>query len=227
MRRKKGNGWLWLTIAMLLIYWLMSQANKAHGQDYQKPYEKHVESVVVVRTTHGNGVGTVIGKNTVVTTYHGVQGDSRVLVYFHGDPKPRNGTVEKYDEWADLAIIHVQAGKGRAVSLEMGAPSLSEETYSIGHPLGRRWSFVVGRVMNIIPLPEWDERYPPIVLVNMTVDSGSSGSPLWDERGRVWGFVKGYFGGNRDMAAIIPARALCVELTTCQEAENVPPPTNP
>jgi len=75
-------------------------------------------------------------------------------------------------------------------------PDVGQDVFTIGHPKTFLWSFSQGVVSQIRPDYQW--RYPDGVAHNATaiqtqatIDAGSSGAPLLDDKGAVVGIVVG------------------------------------
>ena len=91
--------------------------------------------------------------------------------------------LDFYSRTHDLAVVMAPGlgGWGLPVSAsDVQRPSVGEEVFALGSPIGLDHSFTTG----VISALRW-----PMIQTDATVHSGSSGGPLFDNRGRVCGVV--------------------------------------
>jgi Trypsin-like peptidase domain len=150
-------------------------------------------NVLVDQALVGHGSGAVLGVDGggqlyVLTNRH---------VVYHDVPNPyllsyeielENGiqlpaVLDFYSRNHDLAVVTAPglSGWGLPVGLRMCSDlSVGEEVFALGSPIGLDHSFTTG----VISALRW-----PMIQTDATVHSGSSGGPLFDNRGRVCGVV--------------------------------------
>ena len=134
----------------------------------------------------GTGTGFVVGADGVIATNYHVIGDRRRFVVQLSDGKTYEPVeVLAADRKRDIAIFRIDA-KGLKV-LELGNSDEldpGQPIVSIGNPLGLEWSASKGVVA---ASRIYQER--PWVQVAITIEPGSSGSPVIDMSGKVVGMI--------------------------------------
>lgn len=150
-------------------------------------------NVLIDQGVVGHGSGAVFGVDRdgqlyVLTNRHVVYhevADPHLLSY---EIELENGIqlparLDFYSRDYDLAVV-VAPGLGNwglPVPLRMCSDlSVGEEVFAVGSPIGLDHTFTTG----VISAIRW-----PMVQTDATVHSGSSGGPLFDDRGRVCGVV--------------------------------------
>ena len=112
------------------------------------------------------------------------------------------GDVIKADFEKDLALIKVNAAKEDIVSITEGRNLLGmgETVFSIGCPINLRGTihrgFVNGPPRKVNSVPLWQ--------VEMEIQPGSSGSPVFDNSGAFVAVVKGRHREAKDIGFLIP-----------------------
>ena len=156
--------------------------------------QSFLESVLVVQRGDSTGTGFSIGSGgLVLTCAHCVDGDGRIQVTYRKQGKRSNGsaTVIAVDQANDLALLQL--------SDRTGLPNVR---FAIGHPVatGERVSVVgnpgVGNRVLEHTMTEGIVSNPRQVLSGQTfiqtsapVNPGSSGGPMFNEKGLVIGMV--------------------------------------
>lgn len=150
-------------------------------------------NVLVDEALVGHGSGAVLGGDGhnqlyVLTNRHVVDhevANPRLLSY---EIELENGiqlpaVLDFYSRTYDLAVVMAPGlgGWGLPVSLRMCSNlAVGEEVFALGSPIGLDHSFTTG----VVSALRW-----PMIQTDATVHSGSSGGPLFDNRGRVCGIV--------------------------------------
>lgn len=134
----------------------------------------------------GLGSGFIISEEGLIATNLHVIGEARpISVSLHDGRRFSATAVHAYDRKADLAIIRIDAGKlpalplGDSSTLRDGQPVIA-----VGNPRGLRNSVVSGIVSGT---REIDGRR--MIQLAIPIESGNSGGPLLDMRGRVHGLL--------------------------------------
>lgn len=115
---------------------------------------------------------------------------------------PYEGDVIKADFTKDLALIKVNATKDDIVSITEGRNLLGmgETVFLIGCPINLRGTihkgFVNGPPRKVNDVPLWQ--------VQMKIQQGSSGSPVFDSTGAFVAIVKGRHREAKDIGFLIP-----------------------
>lgn len=163
------------------------------GSDTGRIYHKYKKMVVEVHGPHGSGTGVVINRaGDVLTNAHVVDySTASVVVIPYPGEAFYTGKVIKFDKAKDLALIDT-AGKSldwKYIKLGKDDLYVGETVYSIGHPYGNTWTISKG----IISGPQRYWRGSSRAQSSVMANSGSSGSPLLDKKGRLVGLVMGNF----------------------------------
>jgi serine protease Do len=134
-----------------------------------------------------------LGKNQrlTVTLYDGREVEAKLLFR---------------DPHADLSILQIALKTKTAIRLFEGRNLLGmgETIYSVGCPVKLRGTVYAGTInspprrMNDLPL--WQ--------VSMEIYHGSSGSPVFDENGKIVAMVKGRYRGTTTTGFLIPMETI-------------------
>ncbi len=176
-------------------------------------YAKCSAAVVSVSTSlsaeygMGKGVGTgfIISEDGYIATaahvIKGAEGISAVLF----DGKEYEARVVASEELSDIALLKIDASSLTAVEFGLSSELLAgERVYAIGTPVsldyaGTLTSGEISHPERIIPISLSDGRLEKklrLIQTNAELNTGSSGSPLFDEYGRVVGMVTMKLGGD-------------------------------
>jgi S1-C subfamily serine protease len=157
-------------------------------------YESAHKSIVMIRTTAGQGSGFLYNSsNLILTNWHVVNGATDIDVEFY-DRSRQKATLVGSDAYADVAVIRVQSPPPDAKPLQLGNSSklwIGQQVVAIGNPLGLAGSLSSGyisqinRRISITDLPI----VVPVLQLDITIAPGSSGGPLLDMYGNVVGIT--------------------------------------
>lgn len=150
-------------------------------------------NVLIDQSVVGHGSGAVLGVDResqlyVLTNRHVVYHEVVNPALLSYELELENGiqlpaVLDFFSRTHDLAVVVAPGlgGWGLPVPLRMCSDlSVGEEVFALGSPIGLNHSFTTG----VISALRW-----PMVQTDATVHSGSSGGPLFDDRGRVCGVV--------------------------------------
>lgn len=139
--------------------------------------------------------GLILGTAHDLLEHEQVKIMSNTGIFYEGD-------VIKADFEKDLALIKVNATKEDIVSITEGRNLLGmgETVFSIGCPINLRGTihrgFINGPPRKISNVPLWQ--------VEMEIQPGSSGSPVFDNSGAFVAVVKGRHREAKDIGFLIP-----------------------
>jgi serine protease Do len=165
-----------------------------------------IESVVCIRAKAKNEdiqlSGFIVDQDgLIICTAHDLKGvrDIRVVLY---DGRELKGHLVKMDPRRDLALIDINLKSTTFISLAKGRNLLGmgERLYSVGCPVNLGGTVHPGiingppRLVNDLPL--WQ--------VNMQIQPGSSGSPVFDAQGNLVAIIKGRYRGTESVGFLIP-----------------------
>jgi len=189
----------------------VSATNTAEGrQDIPGDILSKVASVACIRgkkegrSFQFTGVG-IDEKGLLLCTGHDLEPYSRVSVVLD-DGRVLTGTVIKLDSRRDLALISIPVDLTAVVDLNRKNehPDEDEQLFSVGCPLNMKGVIHTGRLYTT------PRRLNGLLLrqVDMTIQLGSSGSPVFDAEGNLVGIVKGRFRGTNDIGFLIPTTTI-------------------
>jgi S1-C subfamily serine protease len=196
-------------VLLLSLLTIAAISSTAHGQQLRDAFRKVNQSVVTVRTkrldiapapgqvisvTDGVGSGVLISSDgKVLTAAHVVQTADAALVEF-ADGQDSIARVIASDVRSDVALLQLQhpprgitpATLGDSDKVEVGdqifvigAPYGISQTLTAGHLSGRRQVDKEGET----------QKYIEFLQTDAAVNSGNSGSPIFDMDGQVVGIV--------------------------------------
>ena len=211
-----------LASEVLVVYTLNDQSDQMKVQgmwDYFETYSKGInpagknrqteqsvppavlaqkESVVCIRAKKKDKPlqfsGFIIDKEgLIISTAHDLEGVREIIVVLD-DGSEKKGKIKKMDIDSDLALISINSKVNSRVSLEdsRSLPDNGEMVYFIGCPMNHqgiiRSGVIDGLPRSVNGHPLWQ--------VYMETLPGSSGSPLLDSHGNLFGVIKGRYRGT-------------------------------
>jgi S1-C subfamily serine protease len=195
-----------------------SAAGAVSKVDYERIADQNTRAVAFIVVERGEGIegGTGFGvtrDGLIVTNRHVVQGadgsaPSRIAVQYHGTRRWVPARLVKVSTTDDLAFLRVDAagpfptvvGVSPSGGVRPGAPIAI-----VGFPLGNETAGMGGSIDTITARATLtagivSKSVPDILQVDAYVAHGSSGSPVFDQRGHVVGVV---YGGPTEAAGRI------------------------
>lgn len=216
---------------------LVGRCQPAHAGTPSAVYERQVETTVRIEVRDmrgvavGTGSGVVVAADGLVVTAAHVLGDvvaaggSVVLeVGRRGAEVPARVVLQ--DDKADVAVLRVaravDAPKHHAMLCVRACGAVGTSVVSIGSPMGVPSPRVATGVV-ASEAEEDAELGHAVAYADIAALRGSSGSALFDMRGRVVGLVEGYIrdrGQATQQTFFVPARAVreVVQKARAQEA---------
>lgn len=178
--------------------------------------ERATPSIVLIELA-GGGVGTgflVAGDGRIVTNFHVIAGQSQARVKLADGRELEALEVMAVDPAHDLAIIRV--GEAGLPPLPLGDSSsvrAGDRVIAIGHPLGLGTTISDGLVSAV------REVDPTLTVLQITapISPGSSGGPLFNDRGEVIGVTVGYLANGQNLNIGMPANYLAPMLESRAE----------
>lgn len=149
-------------------------------------------SVVRVISEEGEGTGFVIGTNGyILTNYHIIGNNDTVRIIFKGN-KAYIGKVYNWDKQIDLAIIKIDKSDLKALTFgEINKLSKGQTVFMIGFPFGQE---IIGEPTisrgSYSALRESNTAGLEYLQVDISVNPGNSGSPIFDDCGKVYGIMQ-------------------------------------
>ncbi len=165
--------------------------NQLFMQTPAEVYDAAYRSVVVIRTSIGQGSGFLFNnQNTIVTNYHVVTNETDIEIEFF-DRTRTQATVIGSDAYSDIAVLAVSSAPAEVEPLSLSNQSvgIGQQVVAIGNPLGLTESLSVGYISQVNRLLGLEPIIVPILQLDLTIAPGSSGGPLLDLYGNVVGIT--------------------------------------
>lgn len=177
-------------IIAILVTCFISFSVKSSGINF----DNILQSVVVVESSTVNrstslGTGFYFEDNYIITNYHVVKDYTTFTIRTYNDFGPINATLIGYDRYTDLAILQTKTAGPRVLPIKPQTVQLGEDVFVVGHPFGYEFTISKGVISS---LDRYDSKYPFIgyIQTDANVQSGSSGSPVINQHGKIIGIVK-------------------------------------
>lgn len=136
----------------------------------------------------GSGSGWFLGNNFVVTNAHVIDGADAIEVSFDGNTSGARALV--VDQKLDLAILvlskQLPGLKEAPIANEFSA---GQRVFALGHPLGQRLGKDVKITDGLISATQGLDSDPTQLTISAPIQPGSSGGPLFDDKGNVVGII--------------------------------------
>jgi putative serine protease PepD len=154
-------------------------------------YQLVAPSVVTIRAGRELGTGVIVADNgTILTADHVVSGGGAITVTF-ADGTVAPATVTSSDKTTDIATLAPQKLPSVVVPATLGGGAdVGDAVVAIGNPLGLTDSVSAGVVSGLNRSAATDTgKRTGLIQFDASVNPGSSGGPLLDNRGMVIGIV--------------------------------------
>jgi S1-C subfamily serine protease len=177
-----------------------------------------------------SGSGAIIDarEGIVVTNNHVVEGGRKFTVDMT-DGRIFDAVLIGTDKATDLAVLKIEAGD-RTLGLSqievVNSDSLrtGDLAFAVGYPLGLDQTLTMG-VISGLGRSGMGDRIEDYIQTDAAVNSGNSGGPLLDSRGRLIGIntsiLSGGGGGNDGIAFAVPSRILMYVVAQLRESGEV------
>lgn len=159
----------------------------------------------------GSGVIIDAGQGIVVTNQHVVENGSKFTVDLL-DGRLLDATLIGADKATDIAVLRIEApGLMQVETVDSDTLRTGDVAFAVGYPLGLDQTVTMGVIsgLNRSGLGDAVEDY---IQTDAAVNSGNSGGPLLDSRGRLIGIntsiLSGGGGGNDGIAFAVPTRIM-------------------
>ena len=184
-------------------------------------YRKAAPAVVfVLSKKEAFGSGVVIDKKgSIITNWHVVKDLPNVVVVF----KPKNSAelkkelaftaqVTRIDKNRDLALLKINTPPKNLSYMRLGNSSnldVGQDVHAIGHPKGEIWTYTKGFVSQVRSNYKWTSKEgsthrATVVQTQTPISPGSSGGPLFDDKGNLVGINSFQVqGGNLNYAVAV------------------------
>lgn len=197
---------LWLGLLVACCCLLHPATDVAAGQEKLGStalFKRYAPGVVLLISKDSIGSGIVISETEILTNWHVVGRNKRMVVAFkplqEGAPLDPDkfvvGDVIRKAEGKDLALVRVKRMPGYVSPIPLGVPDeleIGADVHAIGHPQGEIWTYTKGVISQLRNEFEWQagpkQRFKADVIQTQTpINPGNSGGPLLSERGTLVG----------------------------------------
>ncbi|HET9663209.1 MAG TPA: trypsin-like peptidase domain-containing protein [Burkholderiales bacterium] len=188
------------TIALLLAAWSAGTYAKTPEQIFQQASK----SVVTIQAYDeqdnpvNQGGGVVVGRESVVTNCHVLEGGTRLVVGY--DKERLEGKVIHADHERDLCQLSVPRLTAPRAVLWTGRLRVGQRVYAIGAPEGLELTFTEGLVSS---LREFENSQ--YIQTSAAISQGSSGGGLFDAEGRLIGITAFFLQDGQNLNFAAPA----------------------
>jgi serine protease DegQ len=168
----------------------------------------------------GSGVIIDAAQGIVVTNQHVVENGTKFTIDLL-DGRLLDATLIGADKATDIAVLKIDAPRLSQVEIvDSDTLRTGDVAFAVGYPLGLDQTVTMGVVsgLNRSGLGDAVEDY---IQTDAAVNSGNSGGPLLDSRGRLIGIntsiLSGGGGGNDGIAFAVPTRIMMVVVGQLRE----------
>lgn len=196
----------WALPALFHTPWDFSVLSKSYKLSQEAAMQELNQAVVKIETATGSGTGfNIQSDGLIVTNLHVVEDSDLITIYFNEsvDEKPFTATDYAAVAGLDLALIRLNDNNLPYVELADDNAVSSEEIVFIGNPLGFNWTIAQGVVKGLVMIDEI-----PCLYLEGPVASGSSGSPVFNQKSQVIGIVFASVRGEENTGLAIPSSYL-------------------
>lgn len=177
--------------------------------------KRHTSSVMLVNCEGSQGTGFVLSANgIIVTNFHVIEGGKKILVKSHTGGIHEVHKILAVDKDRDIALL--QADAKNLQSLELADPSTvvaGSKIVVIGNPVGLESTVSEGIVSAKRSLAGYGE----VLQITAPISPGSSGSPVFNEDGKVVGIATFKRIDGESLNFAIPSNHIGTMLTSSKE----------
>lgn len=178
-----------------------------------------------------SGSGAIIDarEGIVVTNNHVVEG-GRKIHRRHDRRAHLRRRPDRHGQGHDLAVLKIEApsvaglGLSQIEVVNLDALRTGDLAFAVGYPLGLDQTLTMG-VISGMGRSGMGDRIEDYIQTDAAVNSGNSGGPLLDSRGRLIGIntsiLSGGGGGNDGIAFAVPSRILMYVVAQLRESGEV------
>jgi len=172
----------------------------------------------------GSGVIIDAGQGIIVTNNHVIEGGSKFTVDL-ADGRLFDAVLIGTDKATDIAVLRIEgSGLSQVEVADSDTLRTGDLAFAVGYPLGLDQTLTMGVIsgLNRSGLGDAVEDY---IQTDAAVNSGNSGGPLLDSRGRLIGIntsiLSGGGGGNDGIAFAVPTRIMMYVVGQIRESGEV------
>lgn len=172
----------------------------------------------------GSGVIVDAAQGIIITNNHVVEGGGKFTVDLF-DGRLFDATLVGTDKATDLAVLKIEAtGLAQVEVTDSESLRTGDLAFAVGYPLGLDQTLTMG-VISGLGRSGMGDRIEDYIQTDAAVNSGNSGGPLLDSRGRLIGIntsiLSGGGGGNDGIAFAVPTRIMLYVANQLRETGEV------
>ena len=152
------------------------------------------------------GLALSVQPDSMVTTCHGIRGNSQLVVKV--GPDSNSATLDVTDEVLDLCRMAIPGLKARPLTLASDEPRAGDRIYALGANSSGQLALTEGKVKSIKPTPNGN-----VIELSMPVAAAGSGGAVLDEYGRLVGIATTQHKLGTGLSIALPASWLGKMLT--------------
>jgi serine protease Do len=197
-------------IAWLLLGWCASAA-PAPSLTPAEIAETATPSVVLIKVPDGLGTGFVVSADgRIVTNMHVIRGAKSAIVQTAEGKEYADVELMAADEPHDLAVLRIRARDLKPLALgDSSAAKPGQHVVAIGHPLGLGNTVSDGLISAVREISPQRS----MLQISAPISPGSSGGPLFNDRGEVIGISTLVITGGQNLNFAVPINAVKPLLT--------------
>ena len=160
----------------------------------------------------GSGVIIDAAQGIIVTNHHVIEDGQKFRVDMT-DGRLFDATLIGSDKATDIAVLRIEAtGLSQVETVDSDTLRTGDLAFAVGYPLGLDQTLTMG-VISGLGRSGMGDAVEDYIQTDAAVNSGNSGGPLLDSRGRLIGIntsiLSGGFGGGNDgIAFAVPTRIM-------------------
>jgi trypsin-like peptidase len=167
--------------------------------------------------TLGIGSGFVVRPGIILTNWHVVKNASAALVFVDPDSASLSTQLIAGDETRDVAALRVRGLSARPLATTTLVPTVGERVVAIGSPLGLSRTVTEGIVSAVRRVGS-----KRMIQVAVPVSPGSSGGPVLNAHGRVFGLVTSGIMSGQALNFVTPVEYALELLKTPTQSRSFP-----
>ena len=212
----------WLLLGALAASGCTSQGGAVHAQDpssgssqavaearsqVRSPAEitaRSTPAIVTVRTSDGMGTGFIVRKDGwVATNFHVVRGATEVTVVFSDHREFPVVEIMNANRLHDLVILRIEAKNLPVLPIgDSDQVRPGDSVLAIGHPLGLEDTVSNGLISAVREVHAGLQ----VLQISAPIAPGSSGGPLFNERGEVIGVATAISSSGQNLNFGLPSK---------------------
>lgn len=161
-------------------------------------YNKHVNSMVYVKTNDSVGSGVIVKEDgTFITCFHVIENADYITIKTHDGRAFKVNGFKYINPTEDIAILTIDASYNKFTPIDINYKSLQigEKVYTISNPKGLEFTFSDGMIN------QYKNEY---IQFSAPISPGSSGGALLNENGQLIGIITSYLGKAQNINFALP-----------------------